>query len=237
MMTTCPAPLARTDGRTTARSAFTLIELMVAVALMVMLLAILAQLFGSSSELFRQGVARVDVLGNSRMLMDMVEKEINSLSDKVDATDSFVINSVASSSGTFLTFTAVTSFIAGGHKTEMARISYKLASLTPAKIDSTGAELFVVEKDITPTSGGSTMTSEVCSYVKTIKAEYWDKTSESWKEATSTKIFTAIYTPGAVAGDVPLAIRLTVQFCDERSIEHRTVERVLLVPTASPLKS
>jgi prepilin-type N-terminal cleavage/methylation domain-containing protein len=71
-------PEPRRDARRFRILGFTLVEMMVAVALMTLIVAVAATVFKETSEIFRITNARVEIYQNGRAILDRMESEIRS---------------------------------------------------------------------------------------------------------------------------------------------------------------
>lgn len=63
--------------RTRRQSGFTLLELLVAIALMVFLMGLIVQIFLTSTQVFNRAKAKTEIYQNARYAMDRMGKEIN----------------------------------------------------------------------------------------------------------------------------------------------------------------
>lgn len=221
---------------------FTLIELMVSVALMLIIIGMTMVIFNSTSTTFTVAEAKVDIMQNARLALDTIAKDIANAT--AISGNTIIINNdrhnLDNIPSTLLTVTTITNWMSGNTKvTGKAQVKYGLTLFR--NID--GARLYYLNRIIYPESPTTPNTYPTPIDINSsILAEYLIDTSGNnsslalffeyfMHSGTSNTDWNGPYSQDTIANsDLPPLVRVTITVTDEFRTACRTLSRMIWIP-------
>lgn len=227
---------------------FTLIELMVSVALMLIIIGMTMVIFNSTSTTFTVAEAKVDIMQNARLALDTIAKDIanaTEISGKNLFDDPVVNPNLPDNNNHCLQITTVTNWINGESKvTNKARVAYRLQQVR--QID--GERLYQLHRIIYPHDNNNPGHYQDL-IDDSILAEFLVDPLNPNLQLNSDNISHALYFeffthPGTINNtwvsrgnllinqnqDLPPLVRVTITVTDEFRTACRTLSRMIWIP-------
>ncbi len=217
----------------TKKHGFTLVELLVSVALMLILVGAVIMIFQNSSEVFSISDAKIFVYQNGRAALELMSREITSADNSGSPASNFTIRNptAAATEQTILSFRTTTSWIeSGAQKSGTTVVTYLLS---PNTTDNT---LWNLVRRIEPVSA-SKPDAILAQYIPVaeaaVKISYfkYNSTSKNWdfaEEAAGTQKDFSTGTGGVA--NLPDAVRISIFFTDRQKRVTRCLSRTVWIP-------
>lgn len=211
---------------------FTLIELIVSVALMLILVGAVIMIFKDSSEVFSMADAKMSVYQNGRIALDLMARELTSLDNsKVGGAEHPLIirNPTEDDDQEILNFRTTTSWVAadGSRWSGTATIRYYL------KLEN---EMWNLMREVT--ANGATNAEVLAQHIPKnansvrmacIEYKNDNDASKVWVYTQPTSGTSKTYNSNSNPR-MPDAVRMTIEFTDSQRRVTRTVSRLVWLP-------
>ncbi len=226
------------------QNGFTLVELLVSVALMLILVGAVIMIFKDSSEVFSVSDAKMAVYQNARAAFELMARELTSADNSGNPGTMFVLchKPKALNSQDLFQFRTTTSWVDGGRKSGTAIVTYSLEY-------STDTTLWNLVRKVNV--GGKTLTNVLAQYIpvdtRSVRIGYFkydtgvnnwvymasDQPNKSDAEVVAgTKSTFSAQSP-TYGPNLPDAIRLTITFTDRQRRVYRTISRTIWLPKST----
>lgn len=226
---------------------FTLIELMVSVALMLIIIGMTMVIFNSTSTTFTVAEAKVDIMQNARLALDTIAKDIanateisgNSLTSNPSPNPDYTQPNY---NNHCLQITTVTNWMDGATKvTNKARVAYRIEEFSP------GTGLYQLHRIIYPKNNNNDNYQNT-SIDNSILAEYLIAPNTADSQAAQVNqplYFEYVMHSGTIntnwaesggllgyteATELPPLVRVTITVTDEFRTACRTLSRMIWIP-------
>lgn len=208
---------------------FTLIELMVSVALMLILVGAVIMIFKDSSEVFSMSDAKMSVYQNGRVALDLMARELTSADNNRVGTTEFPLvirNPIAGNNQEILRFRTTTSWVDtnGTRQSGTATVRYFL---------QTDNGMWTLMREIN--DAGTLSTDIVAQYIPynvnavRMAAFEYDVPSRTWTYIQPAAGSSETYNYNTIPR-LPDAIRITLEFTDHQQRVVRTMTRTVWLP-------
>lgn len=204
---------------------FTLVELLVAVALMVILVGAVVMVFTQSSQVISVSEAQMEVYQNARAAMEIIARDLASVQVNTDC--HFVINSDPTSNP-IMSFTTISSWedTAGNRESGTVRVEYRLVQVTNNAFN-------MMRRLVEPPDSSSTqiVDSLLAQYIYRDAATTLHFTVENFTYSGSNFTVNSGDVDVSDTANLPPAVRITVDICDRHLRTVRTFSRTMWIAT------
>ena len=207
------------------QQAFTLIELLISVVLMMILVGAVVMVFMHSSEVVTLAEAKTEVYQNARVIFDTIGRDLAS----IQANNTPTLYLYSASLGTY--FLGCETLTSWGTDSGVATVEYELVTVVNAN-----SNVINLQRNLKPggvSTGNAFVSSILGQYVYSpsssprLQIEFYNNGGDS---DPTTGSFTGVTTNNFNNANMPSAVRVTMDLTDRRAKVIRTFSRVFWIP-------